>query len=141
MSKAFTPTTYLDKADRALIEARLPLDAGATEGACNRAYYAMFDAAHGALSAIGSEAAGADIKTHTGLITMFSKDLVQTNRVESLFAKSLNQVQQLRLIADYTAEAPNVERAAWAVEQAATFVEKMRQLFVAPPSTDGPEDG
>lgn len=39
----------MQKADRALASARLLLDAGDTEGACNRAYYAMFDAARAAL--------------------------------------------------------------------------------------------
>ncbi|MFP3248173.1 MAG: HEPN domain-containing protein, partial [Paraburkholderia sp.] len=41
------------KADRALEEARVLLRAGGYEGACNRAYYAMFDAAHAALLGSG----------------------------------------------------------------------------------------
>lgn len=35
----------LNKAMRALVSARLLLDSGDVDGACNRAYYAMFDAA------------------------------------------------------------------------------------------------
>lgn len=38
------PSSYLRKAQRALFGARLLFQAGDTEGACNRAYYAMFDA-------------------------------------------------------------------------------------------------
>ena len=44
----------LGKAERALASARLLLDAGDTDGACNRAYYAMFDAARAALLASGA---------------------------------------------------------------------------------------
>ena len=47
------PDDYLRKADRALAAARLLLSNGAVEGACNRAYYAMFAAAHAALRANG----------------------------------------------------------------------------------------
>jgi len=42
---------YMQKAQRALDEARLLLGAQKAEGACNRAYYAMHDAAH-AVSAL-----------------------------------------------------------------------------------------
>ncbi|EGV27515.1 HEPN domain protein [Thiorhodococcus drewsii AZ1] len=45
------PDLYLAKSRRALASARLLLADGDTEGACNRAYYAMFDAAHAALLA------------------------------------------------------------------------------------------
>ena len=40
---------HLLKAHRALASARLLFDDGDMEGACNRAYYAMFDAARAAL--------------------------------------------------------------------------------------------
>ena len=39
----------MGKASRAVASAKLLLDAGDVDGACNRAYYAMFDAAHAAL--------------------------------------------------------------------------------------------
>lgn len=56
MSPGFTPAKYLDKAERALQAARLLYDAGEIEGVCNRAYYAMYDAAHAALLAEKSQA-------------------------------------------------------------------------------------
>ena len=43
----------LEKATRAASSAKLLLDTGDTDGACNRAYYAMFDAARAALLASG----------------------------------------------------------------------------------------
>jgi uncharacterized protein (UPF0332 family) len=39
----------MDKARRAATSARLLLDMGDLDGACSRAYYAMFDAARAAL--------------------------------------------------------------------------------------------
>jgi uncharacterized protein (UPF0332 family) len=42
------------KAVRACISARVLLDLGDVDGACNRAYYAMFDAARAALLASGA---------------------------------------------------------------------------------------
>jgi|HubBroStandDraft_1064217.scaffolds.fasta_scaffold418053_2 hypothetical protein len=35
---------FMSKADGALVSAKLLLDAGDSDGAANRAYYAMFDA-------------------------------------------------------------------------------------------------
>src|SRR5262249_2599406 len=43
------------KKHNALAGARLLLQAGDAEGACNRAYYAMFDVAHAPLIAVGAE--------------------------------------------------------------------------------------
>jgi len=48
-----THSDFMAKADRALEEARVLLRAGGYEGVCNRAYYAMFDAAHAALLGSG----------------------------------------------------------------------------------------
>lgn len=43
------PQELIAKANRALASAKLLLDSGDVDGACNRAYYAMFDAARAAL--------------------------------------------------------------------------------------------
>jgi uncharacterized protein (UPF0332 family) len=50
-----TVAGYMQKAKRALDEARLLLGAQKAEGACSRAYYAMHDAAHAALFATGAK--------------------------------------------------------------------------------------
>ena len=62
---------YLHKAERTLAAARVLLDNGDAEGACNRAYYAMFDAAHAALLASGAGLPEAQTRTHRGLIGAF----------------------------------------------------------------------
>jgi len=55
----------LDRAQRAVESAKLLLDAGDVNGACNRAYYAMFDAARAALIAPQKPPESEAIKTHS----------------------------------------------------------------------------
>lgn len=74
------------------------LDAGDADGACNRAYYAMFDAARAALLISGVMES---TRTHSGLISVFSLHLVKTGRVPVELGKSLNKAEELRLMADY----------------------------------------
>ena len=70
MTSRVTAASYMQKAERALDEARVLLREAKTEGACSRAYYAMHDAAHAALLATGHEAPDAPIKTHHSLIAV-----------------------------------------------------------------------
>ena len=105
------------------------LDAGDTEGACSRAYYAMFDAAHAALQAKHIETPNATIKTHNGLLAIFGKELVLTKQVSADLHKALNQVQELRHVADYTADPPDMEKGRWAVEQAKAFVDAIQSVI------------
>jgi uncharacterized protein (UPF0332 family) len=73
VSNRLTPSALLAKAERACASARLLCGASDAEGACNRAYYAMFDAARAALLASGAVAG----KTHSGLMSAFSEHLVK----------------------------------------------------------------
>jgi uncharacterized protein (UPF0332 family) len=119
------------KAARAVASAEMLLDAGDADGACNRAYYAMFDAARAALLVSGAPTEPEIARTHGGLITAFSMHLVKTGRVSVALGKSFNKVEELRLVADYRGDAVEAENAAWAVAQAKTFVEAMRAAFEA----------
>lgn len=121
-----TPDEYLAKGARALASAKLLMADGDFEGACNRAYYAMFDAAHAALLRLEKSINPAEIKTHRGLIAAFGKHLVKPGLLAAELGRSLNQVEQARLLADYTGEEVDAERARWAIEQAGLFVEAMR---------------
>ena len=132
MSKSVTAASYIRKAERALKEAQLLLREGATEGACNRAYCAMHDATHAALMAAGYEEPDATIKTHNGLIAAFGQKLVQSDALDPALGRSLNKVQDIRLIADYTCELPPLDQATWAVEEAETFVTAIRTKFMPP---------
>lgn len=118
------------KAVTAAASAKVLLDTGDADGACNRAYYAMFDAARAALSASGSPVAPETIKTHNGLIAAFSLNLVKTGLVPVDLGKALNKAEELRLVADYKGDPMAIEDAAWAVAQADGFVQAMRQSFM-----------
>lgn len=122
---------HLCKAERTLAAARLLLANGDFEGACHRAYYAMFDAAHAALLASGASLPEAQTRTHRGLFGAFGLHLVKTNRTSSEFGIALNKVERLRRLADYTGETILIDEAAWAVEQAKSFVSAMRDQCIA----------
>jgi len=61
------------KAMQAAASAKLLVDAGDPDGACNRAYYAMFDAARAALLASGHGVGKTHHKTHHGVLLKFSE--------------------------------------------------------------------
>ncbi len=75
------------------------MDSGDVNGACNRAYYAMFDAARAALSAIQEPPESEAIKTHSGLVSAFSLHLVKTGHVSVELGKSLSKVADIRPLA------------------------------------------
>jgi len=122
VSKPATAVDYLAKAERALSGARALLAVGDTEGSCSRAYCAMFDAAQAALIMEGHGSASAVIKTHNGLLTIFSKEFTKTGRIALDVGKSLDQVHQLRVTADYSGGPPSPADAAWAVQRAEEFL-------------------
>jgi uncharacterized protein (UPF0332 family) len=107
----------MNKAQTALASARILLDAGDTDGATNRAYYAMFDAAIAALSWAGVVGEQSPPKTHGGLIASFGQNLVRTDKLPSEFGRALNRVQELRLTADYLAEPVPLDKAKSAIEE------------------------
>jgi uncharacterized protein (UPF0332 family) len=123
-----TALDFLQKAERALNSAQALLDLGDVDGACNRAYYAMFDAARAALQALPDTNASEAFKTHSGLISAFSLHLVKSGRVPVEFGRSLNRLADLRQVADYANAPIDMATAKRAVDEARLFVEQMRAL-------------
>ena len=121
-----TPIALMQKADRALESSALLLQRGDVDGACNRAYYAMFDAARAALLAANAPVEAEASRTHSGLIAAFSLHLVKPGLVALDHGRALNKVEDLRLIADYKGDEITADRAAWALEQASKFVSAVR---------------
>lgn len=117
----------LEKARRAAASAKVLGDAGDADGACNRAYYAMFDAARAALLAAGLKELP---RTHSGVVTAFSLQLVKSGRVAVELGRALNRAAEIRLIADYKGESVDAGQVAWMVEQALVFVEAMCAAFL-----------
>ncbi len=120
---------YMRKAERALSEALLLLQAGKTEGACSRAYYAMHDAAHAALLATGFETPDAIIKAHHTLIAEFGKRLVLGGQIDPTHGRAFNKVQEIRLVSDYSGEPPPLDKAQAAVDKAEAFVVAVKATF------------
>lgn len=119
-------THLLDKAARAAESAKALLDLGDTDGACSRAYYAMFDAARAALATRGH--APEATKTHSAVHSAFALTFVKTGLVPKEIGRALGQVQDIRLLADYAAESIPPDKAEWSVRQAAAFVAAVRGL-------------
>lgn len=119
----------MSKAFQASSSAKLLLDTGDGDGACNRAYYAMFDAARAALIASGAPVQPEVAKTHSGLISAFSLHLVKSGLLPVELGRAINKVEDLRLIADYKGDEVTDQDAAWAVAEAQVFVQAIQQVF------------
>ncbi len=122
MSNPFTPVALIEKAKRACASAQVLLDSGDTDGACNRAYYAMFDAARAALLASNAPVKPDIGKTHRGLINVFSEHLVKNGRVPKELGQRLKQAQVFRCVADYEGGSVELSDAQEMVRQADTFI-------------------
>jgi uncharacterized protein (UPF0332 family) len=131
MTDVPSPKTYIGKAEAALTGARLLLSSGDSDGACSRAYYAMFDAAHAALFALGVEGVAAPIKTHGRLVGQFGQHVVLAGHLPATHGEALNKAQRFREIADYSGDPISLSNAAWAVENAEAFVAAVRLKFFA----------
>ena len=119
------------KARRALASAQKLLQDGDCDGACNRAYYSMFDAARAALIASEAPVPPEIAKTHSGLISAFSLHLVKPNLFPVELGRSLNKAEDLRLVADYKGDSIDAEEAIWVVQAAQAFVEEVDSRFMA----------
>jgi uncharacterized protein (UPF0332 family) len=120
------PDELFHKASVAVASSELLLKSGDFDGACNRAYYAMFDAARAVLLVTGAVNDLSTIKTHNGLISAFSLHVVKTGFVSVELGKSINKVEDLRLLADYRGDEIELDKAQWALQQAQQFVAVMK---------------
>ena len=129
MSGALTVEALMSKAIRACASARALLDLDDVDGACNRAYYAMFDAARAALLASGAPVQPDIGKTHSGLIAAFGLHLVKNGPVPKELGRLLKRAEEIRLVADYKGDSVEFDDAREMVEQAEIFVDAMRIHF------------
>jgi len=129
MTGPLQPSDLMTKAERACASAQLLIDSGDVDGACNRAYYAMFDAARAALLASNPQASSDIARTHGGLISAFSVHLVKPGIVSPDLGRALNRAEEIRLVADYLGESIEPDAARMLVKQAAAFVAAMRQVL------------
>lgn len=124
-----TPEKYIAKAAHASRSASLLLEAGENEGACNRAYYAMFNAAHAALLWSGAHINPAETKKHNSLIAAFGRHLVLTGLLPTELGKALNRAESIRILADYTGEEIEQRKATEIVELGRLFINVIEEKF------------
>ena len=112
----------ITKANTACSSAKTLLDIGDVDGATNRAYYAMFDAARAALI-LSDAPVGQDIsRTHSGLIGAFGNYLVKNGPLSKEVGRLLNRAHEVRLVADYNDDSVQISDAKEIVNQAEYFI-------------------
>lgn len=129
--------SLMTKARIACESARALLERQDSDGACNRAYYAMFDAARAALMATNAEIPLNIGETHSGVLTAFSQHLVKNGPVPRDIGRLLKQAEELRLVADYSGDSITLDDARALVEKAESFVDTLASILDAPPTANG----
>ena len=116
----------LRRARQAVQSAKTLLSTSDLNGAVNRAYYAMFYAAHAALAHRGVEAA---ISKHGTVVALFGQHLVKTRLLPRSLGTSLNQMLELRQKADYGGTGVTPVDAERGLSQAEAFVAAVERLI------------
>lgn len=130
MSDESPAQALMAKADRACLSARALLELGDVDGACNRAYYAMFDAARAAL-VVSNAPLGTEVgKTHRGVLNAFSEHLIKNGPLSREMGRLLKHAETFRYVADYQNASVERDDASEIVEQAETFVAMIRGEFI-----------
>ncbi len=129
MTARISPEAYMRKAESTLAAALRNLREHDANIACECAYYAMFNAAHAALLALGIEGISTPIKTHNGLVAKFSQEVTLPGHLPRDRGKDLSNVQKFRQVATYSVESVDLADAAWAVEHAELFVAAVKTKF------------
>ena len=93
---------FWENAGIAAKSAELLLQIGDTDGAVNRAYYAMFHAARSTLECINPELVVS--KRHSTIIARFAQYVVRWRGLDPALGRSFNVTFDQRLIADYERE-------------------------------------
>ena len=91
-----TTELYIAKAEETFLEAKLMLQNGYYSGTVSRAYYAAFHSIQAVLESINIS-----VKTHQGVLMMFSKHFIKTEIFPKQIVKFLKQSLDKRLLGDY----------------------------------------
>ncbi|WP_199698902.1 HEPN domain-containing protein [Oleomonas cavernae] len=121
-----TVQSLLAKAEQAAASALVLLEIGDADGACNRAYFAMFDAARAALLAAGHDVG----KTHKGVLNAFSNHLIKDGPLPKELGRLLKQAETRRYVADYDGDSVKAADAREMIGQATTFIAALRDGFL-----------
>lgn len=129
MSDSLTVEALMAKAETATASANALLALGDVDGACNRAYYAMFDAARAALLATNGSVRSDIGKTHRGTLNAFSEHFVKTGRITKELGRHLKHAETFRYVADYEGGSVELVDAKELVLHAENFVATLRMML------------
>ena len=125
-------SVFLRKAETGIKGAKVLLDLGDTDGACSRAYYAMYDAARAALEWASVTPERGAFKSHQGVLAAFALHLVKPGHFPAEPGRSIQRVQAVRQLADYEATSVPPDKAFDAVRAAELFVAATTDLIAKP---------
>lgn len=113
---------YLRKAEEKLETARRLLEMGRYEDAVSRAYYAVLNAARGALARENIFP-----KTHEGTLKEFGERLIKGRGMPTRLGTAFSKMKSLREAADYSPHvATSRADAEWCVEAASDFIQEVK---------------
>jgi uncharacterized protein (UPF0332 family) len=113
---------WMIKAKRNLDSAAILLEHDDPESACNRAYYAMFNAARAALWTAGTQELAMS-KTHSGMIAAFGQYLAKPGHIDSEHGRKFALESKRRLVSDYEGMPISYTDADEAIGNATRFVD------------------
>ena len=116
------PARELARARRGLGAAATLIDAGFSEQAVSRAYYAVFHAAIAALLSLGEARS-----KHSGVIAAFGRLVVHEGGFDQQLARPLRDLFEERNDVDYGLEEPTPELARQRLTRARRFVDEVER--------------
>jgi uncharacterized protein (UPF0332 family) len=122
---------FLPKAEIGVKSARMLLEAGDTDGACSRAYYAMYDAARATLAWASVTPESGSFRTHHGLMAAFSMRLVKAGLFPAEPGRAIQRALTVRQVADYEASPVPHDDAVETVRAAERFVSTAAALIAS----------
>lgn len=126
-----TPGQHIERSKKRLAEAETLLRNKLPEGACNRAYYAAYEAMLATLAATGVSTAS----SHKGNRVLFYQHVVNAGRIKRDVAAAIGRTEEARLLADYTGENIRADAAETAVSQAREFVAAVEKILASSTKT------
>jgi uncharacterized protein (UPF0332 family) len=123
-------TGLWNKACDAATEARLLFEAERYDGACSRAYYAMFNAARALLITEGIDPGS--IKTHKTVQRLFSLHFVGRDSFDADDGRALRRAGESRNLADYDDVNIGRTRAQAVVETMEKFMATAERILARP---------
>jgi len=121
-------TDFWDKARIAARSARALHELGDHDGAANRAYYAMLDAARAFLKAHDDPAVTVG-RRHASTIERLSLIAVKTGQVDKVHGRALARAYERRAFADYAEESLDAVEAAALLEAMDGFLDAVGALL------------